>query len=242
MRGVGWGQSSPPLFAAASPAHFLSPPNPTTPTRTRAHTLPGGPAASLRAQRSRPRAWGERRSALLLFKSHPRRAPWPQALRPGESIPSDPGAPHRHGHRRGGPGARSRIRDSPAPGAPPCRASPAPGARCGSAPRPRPLPPPLPLPFLSPDQSRSCRRRRRLPRSAGAPPAALPAAWHHPGSISREQRSGPAGSPGAGGAPAASVMDVNKMVSQEPGPLPWSLGVPVPPPSFPRSLPVGWIH
>lgn len=237
-RCAGWGGGSPrPPFSAASAAHFLSPPNPTTPARTRAHTLPGGPAASLRAQRSRPQAWGKRRSALLLFKSHPRRAPWPQALQPGESIPRShpPRSPRTATAtvaEARAPAAESGIPRSPglrraAPPPPPERAAARP-----PAPAPSRLPsPPPPLPFSGPVSV--------LPPPPppspvrGGPPAALPAAWHHPGSISREQRSGPAGSPGAGGAPAASVMDVNKMVSQEPGPLPWSLGVPVPPPPSP---------
>lgn len=160
----------------------------------------------------------------MLFKSHPRRAPGPQTpaapgIRPLPAQPS-PGPPWP------APPTAAPPADRGTPGPPGCLAArsargaaPPPPPVRAAAPRSAPSPssPPLPLPFLSPVQPRSCRRRRRLPRSAGALPAALPAAWHHRGGISREQHLGEAGSQGVGGCPAASVMDVSKMVSEERG-------------------------
>lgn len=168
---------------------------------TRAHigthsltlTLPGGPAASLRAQRSRPLGLGEKRPFVIQITPSPRaRAagsspgnPSIDPTPPGAPAPPPPPPPRprRPGHLQlisgfPGPGGLRRAGRSAGPRLPRPRCALRLGAR-RSAPSPSPLP--LPLPFLSPDQPRSCRRRRRLPRSAGALPAALPAAWHHRG-------------------------------------------------------------
>lgn len=168
---VGRGPSGPPaptgmsarrapaaLLRGRLPAHFLSPTDPTTPTRTRARAraqthsrsdthFPAGPAASLPARRSRPRGSG--RSDLLLFKSHPRRAPGPQAA----AAPGIRPLPH-HPPPRPLPRRLQRVAGLPGPPGGSASRPPAeprlPRPRCALRLRARPPPPPrLPSPFPS---------------------------------------------------------------------------------------------
>lgn len=151
-------------FSAASPAHFLSPTDPTTKPRTRARTPKHTHTqthASWRARRPRsplgdPGRRGSGRSDLLLFKSHPHCAPGPQApaaprIRP-LPAPLSPASPRPLPRRlqliAGLPGPQGLGRAV----RPRSRASPAPGARCGSALGPLPLPasPPPSFPFSGP--------------------------------------------------------------------------------------------
>lgn len=258
---VGRGPSGPPaptgmsarrapaaLLRGRLPAHFLSPTDPTTPTRTRArarpntltlrHTLPGGPGGLAPGSAIPAAGLREKRPFVIQITPSPRAR---AAGCGGPGNPSAPAPPAPAPPTAAPPAGRGTPRSPWGLGQPSARgAAPPPPPVRAAAPRsaPSPSPPPLPLPFLSPVQPRSCRlRRRRLPRSAGALPAALPAAWHHPGGISREQHLGEAGSPGVGGCPAASVMDVSKMVSGEQGLCPGACPGPRPPPQPPSLSP-----
>lgn len=247
------------LLSAASPAHFLSPTDPTTKhahTHACAHTdaqTHTDTHTSWRAQRPRswlgdPRRLGSGRSDLC-YSNSPLAGRWATVSgRENRSIARPP-HPSAHGSLLPAAGApRADFGISRLPGArrgAACWAAPPPplvrAAASASRSAPSPSPPPLPLPFPS------FLRSSRGPAAAAAfpgvrGPCQQPSLQH--GTIG----AGLAGSsiwgkriPRGGGCPAASVMDVSKMVSEEQGLCP---GASPRPPHFPLffPLPVGLIH